>query len=289
MNTKKLKTNSVGYAFVLPSLILIICFMVIPIGMTVYMSFFNKTLVKNTFIGIGNYQKLLSDTKFLKSLGNTLKYVAVIVPSVVIITMYLSSVIVQKSEKTGAFFRGMFYIPTIASAVTISIIWNWIFNPVAGVANYVLTVLGQEPVSWFSGRALAFFCVCIVSFVGLIGQPIILYTAAMNGIPIDYYEAADLDGASQIRKFWNITVPSVRPTTLYVTIITAINAFQIFIPIQLLTSGGPVNATSSIMYVLYTTAFTDNKFGYASAIGVILLIILGTFSAIQFKIQNKQD
>ena len=147
--------------------------------------------------------------------------------------MFLSSVIVQKSEKTGAFFRGMFYIPTIASAVTISIIWNWIFNPVAGVANYVLKVLGQEPLSWFSGRALAFICVCIVSFVGLIGQPIILYTAAMNGIPIDYYEAADLDGASQIRKFWNITVPSVRPTTLYVTIITAINAFQIFIPIQL--------------------------------------------------------
>ena len=289
MRNNKLQTNIVGYAFVMPAFILIVCFMIIPIFMTVYMSFFNKTLVRNTFIGLGNYQNLVKDTKFLFSLLNTLKYVIVIVPSVVIVAMYLSSVIVQKSERAGSFFRGMFYIPTIASAVTVSIIWNWIFNPVAGIANYLLSLFGQNPISWFSDRTWAFICVCIVSFMGLIGQPIILYTASMNGISTDYYEVADIEGASQWLKFWKITVPSVRPTTLYITIIAAINAFQIFIPVQLLTSGGPVNATSSLMYILYTIAFTDNKFGYASAMGVILLIILGTFSAIQFKVQNNKD
>ncbi len=289
MKNNKLQTNIVGYAFVMPAFILIVCFMIIPIFMTVYMSFFNKTLVRNVFIGLGNYQNLVKDTKFLFSLLNTLKYVLVIVPSVVIVAMFLSSVIVQKSEMAGSFFRGMFYIPTIASAVTVSIIWNWIFNPVAGIANYLLSLFGQDPISWFSDRTWAFICVCIVSFMGLIGQPIILYTASMNGISTDYYEVADIEGASQWLKFWRITVPSVRPTTLYITIIAAINAFQIFIPVQLLTSGGPVNATSSLMYILYTTAFTDNKFGYASAMGVILLVVLGTFSAIQFKVQNRKD
>ena len=197
MKNNKLQTNIVGYAFVMPAFILIVCFMIIPIFMTVYMSFFNKTLVRNVFIGLGNYQNLVKDTKFLFSLLNTLKYVLVIVPSVVIVAMFLSSVIVQKSEMAGSFFRGMFYIPTIASAVTVSIIWNWIFNPVAGIANYLLSLFGQDPISWFSDRTWAFICVCIVSFMGLIGQPIILYTASMNGISTDYYEVADIEGASQ--------------------------------------------------------------------------------------------
>ena len=278
-----------GYAFVAPALVLILGFMVIPICMTIYMSFFNKTLVKNDFIGLQNYVKLFSDTKFQSAMLHTFTYVAVLVPMVVIITMYLSSVIVNKSERTGSIFRGLFYIPTIASAVTVSIIWNWVFNPVAGVANYLVTLLGGEPLSWFSDRTLAFVCVCVVAFVGLIGQPIILYTAAMNGVSRDYYEAAELDGAGNWVKFWKITAPAVRPTTLYITITTAINAFQIFIPIQLLTKGGPVNATTSLMYVLYTTAFTDNKFGYASAMGVVLLVVLVIFSAVQFKVQHSKD
>lgn len=278
-----------GYAFVLPAMILIFAFMIIPIFMTGYMSLFNKTLVKNDFIAFANYARLLGDKKFLNSLLHTFTYVGILVPTVVLTAMLLSSIIVRKSHRVGAFYRGLFYIPTIASAVTVSVIWNWVFNPVAGVANYLITTLGGTPLAWFSDRILAFFCVCLVAFVGLIGQPIILYTAAMNGVSIDYYEAASLDGANAWVQFWKVTVPEVRPTTLYVTIITAINAFQLFIPIQLLTKGGPVNSTTSLMYTLYTTAFTDNKYGYASAMGVILLVFLATFSIVQFRVQQKKD
>lgn len=285
----RIEKTVVGYAFVAPALLLIAMFMVVPIFMTMYMSLFNRTLTKNEFIGFDNYIKLLSDTKFLSSLLHTFAYVLILVSAVVFLSLYLSSVIVKKSERAGSIYRALFYIPTIASAVTVSIIWNWVFNPVAGVANYLVQILGGEPLMWFSDRKLAFMCVCIVAFVGLIGQPIILYTAAMNGVSRDYYEAAELDGASEWTQFKKITIPSVRSTTLYVTIVTAINAFQIFIPIQLLTKGGPVNATSSIMYTLYTTAFTDNKYGYASAMGVILLIVLTIFSVLQFKIQKASD
>ena len=285
----KIEKTIAGYAFVLPALLLIASFMILPIFMTIYMSFFNKTLTKNVFVGFDNYVKLLSDIKFRTSLQHTFLYVLILVTAVVFLSLYLSSVIVKKSERAGSVYRALFYVPTIASAVTVSIIWNWVFNPVAGVANYIVRIFGAEPLMWFSDRKLAFMCVCIVAFVGLIGQPIILYTAAMNNISRDYYEAAALDGAGEWAKFTKITIPAVRPTTLYITIITAINAFQIFIPIQLLTKGGPVNATTSIMYTLYTTAFTDNKFGYASAMGVVLLIVLTVFSVIQFKIQKSTD
>jgi multiple sugar transport system permease protein len=273
----------------MPSFVLIVGFLVLPIVMTVYMSLFKKTLKINKYIGFQNYIRLSHDSEFIQSLYHTLLYVLILVSSVVIITVFLSYVISQKNERTASIFRGLFYIPTIASAVTVSIIWNWIFNPVVGIANYLVSSLGFEPIAWFSGRGTAFFCVCLTAFFGLIGPPVVLYTAAMGGVSKEYYEAANLDGASEWEKFWWITIPMVKPTTLYITIITAINAFQIFIPIQLLTKGGPVNSTTSLMYTLYSTAFTDNYFGYASSMGIILLLLLGAFSFMQFKLQNGEN
>ncbi|MBO2515939.1 MAG: acetylneuraminate ABC transporter permease [Clostridiales bacterium] len=289
MNRKRLKQDMIGIAYSLPSLILIICFMVIPIIMTFDMSLHNRTLKKDVFIGFDNYTRLFTkDITYQKALTNTFLYVLVLVPSIVFISMYLSSVIVRKSQKAGAFYRGLFYIPTIASGVTVSIIWSWVFNPVTGIANYIISVFGGKGLEWFSGRSTAFMCVCIVSFFCSIGQPVVLYTAALNGIDRGYYEAAEIDGAGPFKQFIHITVPGLRPTTLYITIITAVNAFQIFIPIQLLTSGGPVNSTISMMFMLYKTAFTDFKFGYAAAMGVILLILISIFSVVQFILQRKE-
>lgn len=281
------KRGLVGLLFTAPSIILVTVFLVVPICMTIYMSFFNRTLKKNTYIGLKNYRRLLSDTTFQRALTNTLLYALILIPCIVLITMILASIIIQKKQTIGSVYRGLFYIPTIASGVTVSIVWSWVFHPVNGIANYLITQMGGTPVEWFSGRTTAFLCICIVSFFVSIGQPIVLYTAAMGGIDKSYYEAAELDGAGPVMKFTKITMPEIRPTTLYVTIITAINAFQIFIPVQLLTSGGPVNSTTSMMYILYKTAFTDYKFGYAAAMGTVLLVIIGLFSIIQFRLQSK--
>lgn len=281
------KRGLVGLLFTAPSIILVTVFLVVPICMTIYMSFFNRTLKKNTYIGLENYRRLLSDTTFQRALTNTLLYALILIPCIVLITMILASIIIQKKQTIGSVYRGLFYIPTIASGVTVSIVWSWVFHPVNGIANYLITQMGGTPVEWFSGRTTAFLCICIVSFFVSIGQPIVLYTAAMGGIDKSYYEAAELDGAGPVMKFTKITMPEIRPTTLYVTIITAINAFQIFIPVQLLTSGGPVNSTTSMMYILYKTAFTDYKFGYAAAMGTVLLVIIGLFSIIQFRLQSK--
>ena len=281
------KIGLVGLLFTAPSIILVTAFLVVPICMTIYMSFFNRTLKKNTYIGLENYRRLLSDAAFQKALTNTLLYALILIPCIVLITMILASAIIQKKQAVGSVYRGLFYIPTIASGVTVSIVWSWVFHPVSGIANYLITQMGGTPVEWLSGRTTAFLCICIVSFFVSIGQPIVLYTAAMGGIDKSYYEAAELDGAGAVMKFTKITMPEIRPTTLYVTIITAINVFQIFIPVQLLTSGGPVNSTTSMMYILYKTAFTDYKFGYAAAMGTVLLVIIGLFSVIQFRLQSR--
>lgn len=281
------KRGLVGLLFTAPSIILVTAFLVVPICMTIYMSFFNRTLKKNTYIGLENYRRLLSDAAFQKALTNTLLYALILIPCIVLITMILASAIIQKKQAVGSVYRGLFYIPTIASGVTVSIVWSWVFHPVSGIANYLITQMGGTPVEWLSGRTTAFICICIVSFFVSIGQPIVLYTAAMGGIDKSYYEAAELDGAGAVMKFTKITMPEIRPTTLYVTIITAINVFQIFIPVQLLTSGGPVNSTTSMMYILYKTAFTDYKFGYAAAMGTVLLVIIGLFSVVQFRLQSK--
>lgn len=277
-----------GYLFALPSLLLITGFLIIPIVMAIHMSFFNRTMKRNEFIGLANYINLLHDATYLRAMLNTMLYVAVLVPSIVLITMYLSSVIIRKKQRVGSFYRSLFYIPTIASGVTVSIIWSWVFHPVSGIANYLIEIAGGKGIEWFSGRATAFLCVCIVAFFISIGQPIVLYTAALGGIDTSYYEAAEIDGAGRWTQFTKITIPSLRPTTLYITIITAVNAFQIFIPIQLLTNGGPVNATTSMMYIIYKTAFTDYRFGYAASMGVVMLLLLGIFSVVQFRLQNRE-
>lgn len=280
------QTTLIGYAFIAPAVILMAIFLVYPIVEALRLSLYNSTLKETTFVGLDNFVKLFHDDLFLKCLSNTIKYVVIIVPVVVLLSLYVASIISKKKPWKTSMYRGLFYLPTIASAVTVSVVWNWIFNPVIGVANYLIGEMGGKPVMWFSGSETAFYCVVLVSVVCSVGQPIILYSAAIGGISSEYYEAAALDGASDWQQFVRITIPMLKPTTLYILVITSINAFQIFIPVQMLTGGGPVNSTTSLIYELYRTAFQYRNFGYASAMGVILFIILGILAMLQFRLMN---
>ncbi len=292
MNAKILtqrKKVITAYLYIMPSLILLGVFLVWPIIEAMRISFYKSTLRLQQYIGLRNFINLASDKLFIKATINTFLYALIIVPSVVLVSMFISSRIYMMKPKFTALFRGIFYLPTIASAVTVSIIWNWIFNPVIGIANYVLSLFSIEGIAWFSSGNTAFTCVVLVSFVCTIGQPIILYTAALGGLSHEYYEAAEIEGASEFQQFVYITIPLLRSTTMYVLVITSVNAFQIFIPVQLLTGGGPVNATTSIIYELYRTAFLYYDFGYASSMGMILFVILGLLSIAQFKLMRGKE
>lgn len=187
--------------------------------------------------------------------------------------------------------RGIFYLPVVTGTVAVTVVWKWIFDPISGVLNYILMNAGiiDKDIMWLGDKRFAIWAVILVLFTTSVGQPIILYIAALGNVDQSHVEAAEIDGANSWQVFRHIKWPGILPTTLYVVVITTINSFQCFSLIQLLTSGGPNYNTSTIMYLVYETAFKQYKFGYANAMGVILAVIICIFSWLQFKFFSQDD
>ena len=277
--------DKTSYLFLLPMMLFFLGFVIVPMGMGLFTSFFNYTMSSFDFIGLKNYSDLLKDPKFLRSFRNTFFLVIVSVPTVAVFSIWVSSLIYDKSAWITSTFRGIFYLPVVTGTVAVVVVWKWIFDKYAGILNYVLVNMGaiEKNIDWLGDKNTAIWCILAILFTTSIGQPIVLYISALANIDTSILEAADVDGASKFRVFWQIKWPSIMPTTLYVIVITTINSFQCFALIQLLTSGGPVYSTSTIMYYLYDTAFSLFRYGYANAMGVILALIIGFFSFLQFK------
>ncbi|MDD3839857.1 MAG: sugar ABC transporter permease [Clostridia bacterium] len=272
-----------GYMFLLPAMFFFILFVVYPMIKGITISFYDYTATKYEFTGFSNFTYLLKDENFIKSMQNTILFVIGNVPLVLIFSLFVSIVIYNKSEFTRSFFRATFYLPAVSSIVTISIVWKWIYSPRGGILNKIMESFGAQPINWLGDERYALTAMIIILFTLSVGQPIILYIAALGNIPKDYIEVADLDGATPWDKFKNIYWPLILPTTLYIVIITTINSFQTFAIVQLLTGGGPFYRTSTILFTLYKSAFELQNYGLASAMGVILAVIVVIISVIQYK------
>lgn len=279
----EIKKNAWAYFFILPSVALFCIFYLYPFLDSFKMSFFNYKLINADFIGLNNYVGLLKNEEFLKSLFNTVCFVLFIVPSTLIFSLFVSALIIDKSEFTRSFARGAFYIPAVVSFVALSIVWGWILNPVDGLAQFLIQKVGMPPVDILGNRWYAIIALSFIVFTTAIGQPIVVYTAALGGIPQSLVEAASIDGATGLQRFFSITLPLLRPTTLFLTMICTINTFQTFVVVQLLTAGGPNGGTSTILFQLYRTAFEYNDFGRACTIGIILFAIILIISLVQYK------
>ena len=266
-------------------LLFFVSFVIIPMGIGIITSFFNYTMSSFQFIGLKNYIELFKDPKFLRSFWNTFVIVVVTVPAVTVFSLWVSSIIYDKNAWVTSSFRGVFYLPVVTGTVPVVVVWKWIFDKYAGILNYILVSLGiiDKNISWLGNKDTAIWCILAILFTTSIGQPIVLYISALANVDTSVLEAAEVDGASKMRTFWQVKWPSIMPTTLYVVVITTINSFQVFALIQLLTSGGPVYSTSTIMYYLYDNAFSLYRYGYANAMGVVLAIVIGFFSVLQFK------
>ena len=271
-----------AYLFLLPSLIFFIGFVVIPMFICVFYSFTEYGLggIKG-FAGLSNYIKLFQDPVFHKGFINTLIIVVVAVPTVTAFSLWVSSAIYKMHAIPRSFFRCVFYLPVVTGSVAITVVWKWILNPYNGILNQVTNNVGFD---WLGNQRTALWFIILILFTTSIGQPIVLYVAALGNVDQSLIEAAQVDGATKLQVFWKIKWPQIMPTTLYVLVITTINSFQCFALIQLLTKGGPLNSTMTIMYQVYDTAYRLNDLGYANAIGVVLAIIIAIFSAIQFKV-----
>ncbi|OUQ61888.1 acetylneuraminate ABC transporter permease [Flavonifractor sp. An112] len=271
-----------AYLFLLPSLIFFIGFVVIPMIMCVVFSLQEMGLDSSAtkFIGFANYVKMAQDPVFWKGFLNTVIIVVVAVPAVTAFSLWVSSAIYQMKAVTRSFFRCVFYLPVVTGTVAVTVVWKWMFNPYNGLLNQIFGTTGYD---WLGNSATAIWCIILILFTTSIGQPIVLYVAALGNVDQSLVEAAQVDGATKLQVFWKIKWPQIMPTTLYILVITTINSFQCFALIQLLTSGGPNHATDTIMYYIFQMAYNNQNFGYANAMGVVLAIIIAIFSAIQFK------
>lgn len=276
-----------GYLFMLPSLIFFLMFVIYPMFMCIYTSFFDSTMgrAEDIFIGFKNYIELFQDKIFLGALRNTLVIVLVSVPITCLFSLWVASAIYDMKGWACSLFRCIFYLPVVTGSVAVTVVWKWMFNNYYGIFNYVLKNLGiiEKNINWLGDPQYALGCIILILLTTSVGQPIVLYVSALSNVDQSLVEAAEVDGATRNQCFWRIKIPQIMPTTLYILVITTINSFQCFALIQLLTSGGPNHSTDTIMYYIYYTAFKLYRYGYGNAMGVILMLIIALLSAVQFK------
>ena len=287
-----LRETTTSYLFLAPFLVFFIMFVIYPMFMCVYTSFFDATMGReDVFVGFANYQELFNDPIFWKALRNTMVIVVVSVPVTCIFSLWVASVISKMPVMATSAFRCIFYLPVVTGSVAVTVVWKWMFNNYYGIFNYlgkdVLGILDKN-INWLGDEKYALWCIILILLTTSVGQPIVLYVSALDNVDKSLVEAAEVDGATPKQAFWRIKWPQMMPTTLYILVITTINSFQCFALIQLLTSGGPNNSTMTIMYYIYYNAFKLYKYGYGNAMGVILAIIIAILSAIQFKLGQEK-
>ena len=283
-----------GYLFLLPSLFFFLTFVVYPMLMCIFTSFFDSNMGKNTqdvFIGLKNYTELFQDKIFIGALRNTFIIVLVSVPVVMVFSLWVANCIYDMKPWLTSLFRVVFYLPVVTGSVAVTVVWKWMFNNRLGIFNYIFKSIGiiDKNINWLGDSKYALACIIIILLTTSVGQPIVLYVSALGNVDQSLVEAAEVDGSNRRQVFWKIKWPQIMQTTLYILIITMINSFQCFALIQLLTSGGPNHATDTIMYYIYYTAFKLYRYGYGNAMGVILMIIIAVLSAIQFKLGASKE
>ncbi|WHZ04045.1 sugar ABC transporter permease [Neobacillus sp. YX16] len=289
INRDSIKENLTGYLFIAPQLLLFLVFVVYPIIEGIRLSLYRINYQTETFIGFENYNRLFSDPVFVKSTINTVIFVVFIVALTVIFALFVSSAIFDKNAKYVSFIRGSYYIPVMVSMVVMSMVWSFLLNPANGLIPYAARQLELSSVNFLGDTNLVLPVIIFVTFATNVGSAIILYVASMIGVPKDVFEAAEIDGASRLEIIFKILIPMVKPTTIYIIIMNIIAVLKIFVVIQLLTGGGPNNASTTLMYFLYNNAFKYNQLGIASAVGVIMFLIALVLSIPQLRAMFKKD
>jgi len=279
---KKIDSKS-GYLFIAPQMILMLLFIIVPVISGFRLAAYSSYGRQEVFVGLDNFRFLLEDPVFIQSIINTLIFVVAIVVLTVVFGLFVATTVFDKGSKYVSFIRTSYYIPVMVSMVVMSIIWRMLLNPANGAVTWLLEQIGIEGINFLGNENTVMWVVIFVTFIGNVGQAILIYLATLIGIPKDYFEAAELDGATRWQRIWHIIVPLAKPTTIYLVITNIVAVLKMFVVIQLLTGGGPNNASVTMMYYLYQNAFVYNRTGVAAAIGVLMFIIALAFSAPQIR------
>ena len=286
---QKKKVKATPYLFLLPCLIIFLIFMVYPIIDSVILSLQEFKAGEYTFVGLKNYKVLFTDPIFYKSLANTFLYLIVQVPVMISLALLIAVLIEQKFIKGRGFFRMSVFLPTITALVAYSLVFKVLFNTDSGLINYIISLLGGEKIRWIYSAWPARISIIIAITWRWTGYNMIILLAGIQAIPEELMESAGLDGATFWDKLRYITIPMVKPIILFTVITSTIGTLQLFDEAYILTGGGPDYATITIGQYLYQNGFEYLKFGYAAAIGYVMVFIIGILSYLQFKVSGKED
>ncbi len=285
MSAARLRKYRWSYLFVLPTFSLFVIFTLLPVAQGLALSLQNASVVGGEWIGLANFVTLAEDPVFRQALGNTVLYTTIVVAAQVTLALAVASLIQPLGPRSRVFYRALFYLPLVNSAILVAMVWRWIFNPNPfGLANAALGTVGIGPFLWIGSSDQALIAVILSAVLTIPGGGVVLYSAAIGSLPRELYEAADVEGASPFAKWWHITVPLLKPTTLYLLVVYTILAFQLFERVYIMTNGGgPNNATITIVQLIYSTAFQFGRYGLASAMAVVLFIMAIAVAVVQFR------
>lgn len=283
------------YVLIGPAMLCLLVFGVLPIFVAAFVSLTDMNISgladygEVHFIGLRNYHKLFSDGAFWEALRNTAFFVVLGVPTLVVGSLCVAIALNQSRSRFFRALRAFYFLPAITAIVAISLIWGYLYNSQFGLLNYLLERLHLGPVDWLTDPSIAKVSVALVAIWRGSGLDFIIFLAALQAIPNDYYEAAAVDGAGEWRKLFSITLPLLRFAIFFVTVTTLIAWMQFFDEVYVLTQGGPVHATTSVSLYIYQQGFRYDAFGFASAASVVLFVIIAAVTAIQLRLRRDSD
>ncbi|MEJ3655066.1 sugar ABC transporter permease [Actinomycetes bacterium KLBMP 9759] len=280
-----------GWSFILPNFLGFALLTLVPMVFGLALSFMDWSpwTDEPEWVGLENFERMFRNSTFWIALGNTVYYAIGHIPLTMAVALGLALLLNRALTGLG-FFRTAFFLPYVTSLVAVAVVWNMLFNPTSGPINQFLQALGvDDPPGWTSSTAWAMPAVIIASVWRDMGYYMVLFLAGLQTIPTELYEAAKVDGANAWQRFWNITLPGLRPTTFFVLIMCTVASFKIFDLIVVMTDGGPGRATVVLSQLIYQQGIQEGRFGFASAISLVLFLLVAGFTVIQFQLQRRRE
>lgn len=283
------------YIFIAPTLILLSLFSLIPILVALVISFTDMNLggladlSSVQFIGFTNFAEVLTDRVFIKAIFNTLFYVIIGVPLVILVSLCIALLINLGTSKIFKAFRVIYYLPSVTNIVAVAVVWSYLYNPSLGLFNYLLNMAGLSDVPWLTEPTVAKLSLILLALWKAVGLNMIIFIAALQGIPKTYYEAAQLDGANTWQQVTNITIPMLRFAIFFVSITTMIGWLQFFEEPFVMTDGGPLDGTLSVALFIYQNGFSFNNFGYAASGSFVLFVSIIAITLVQLRLQKNES
>jgi alpha-1,4-digalacturonate transport system permease protein len=272
------------------SIVLFLVFFVWPGGLGLIYSFTDYSGIGTPeFIGTDNYERLFADPTFYDSLTRTLLFAVLSVPLMYVLSLAIASLVVSNYAKGSAFAKVVFFFPWLISPIVAGVVWRWMFGESFGFVNYVVSRLGADPLAWQTDPDLALMVVVIAATWGGTAFNMLIFIAALKNVPRAYYEAAQIDGANAWQRFRHITLPSIAPTSFLVILLSSLGAMKEFAMVQALNGGGPGTSNVMIIQYIYETGFKRADIGYASAVSMILLLILLTIALVQMAVNRRRS